>query len=62
MGDTKGCFTCSFEPADVADKIKKALDFSRETGRTNGRERILTLGLDSETIAKKIIRVYERAL
>ncbi len=59
IGNTEGCYITSFEPKDVADKIKKALQFGK---RTNGRQRIIELGLDSETIAKKIIKVYEEVL
>lgn len=57
LGETEGCYITSFEPEDVADKIKAALFFRK---RTNGRNRILDLGLDSETIAGRIIRVYEK--
>jgi glycosyltransferase involved in cell wall biosynthesis len=62
IGDTEGCYITSFEPADVAEKIKMALEFSEKVGRTKGRERIIKLGLDSETIAKRIISVYKRVL
>lgn len=59
IGDTEGCFITTFDPEDVAEKIKMAMDFGK---RTNGRERIKKLGLDSNTIAKKIINVYEEIL
>ena len=59
IGNTEGCYITSFKAEDVADKIKKALQFGK---RTNGRQRIIELGLDSETIAKKIIKVYEEVL
>ena len=36
-----------------------ALEFRK---KTNGRERILKLALDAETVAKKIINVYEKVL
>jgi teichuronic acid biosynthesis glycosyltransferase TuaC len=62
MGDTEGCYITTFEPEDVADKIKLALEYSDKKGRTKGRERIFDLGLDSETIASKIITVYEKVL
>ncbi|MDN5328491.1 MAG: hypothetical protein PWP35_278 [Bacteroidales bacterium] len=62
IGDTEGCYITSFEPADVAEKIKMALEFSEKVGRTKGRERIIKLGLDSETIAKRIISVYQSVL
>ncbi len=59
IGDTEGCYICSYEPQDVAEKIKMALDYGK---RTNGRERIIKLGLDSDSIAKKIINVYEELI
>jgi len=62
FGDTAGCYTTSFDPTEVAQKIKLALEFAMKHGRTEGRERIIELGLDSETIAKRIISVYESVL
>ena len=62
IGNTEGCYICSYNPADVVEKIKLALSFSETKGRTNGRQCIIDLGLDSETIANKIIKVYENVL
>lgn len=62
IGDTEGCYVSSFNSKDFADKIKLALQFSSSKGRTNGNERISTLGLDSETIANRIIEIYKAAL
>ena len=62
IGDTAGCFICSYKPDDVAEKIKLALQFSIRHGRTNGRKRIVELGLDSESIATKITEVYNKLL
>lgn len=62
LGDTEGCFLASFDPVDFAEKITMALDFASETGRTRGRNRILALGLDSDTIARKIITVYRKVI
>lgn len=59
VGTTESCFITSFDPIDIADNIKKALAFNR---RTNGRKRILELGLDSETIAERIIGVYKEVI
>jgi len=59
LGNTAGCFITNFSTEDVAEKIKKALEFGR---KTNGRDRIIELGLDSETTAKKIIKVYQKVL
>jgi glycosyltransferase involved in cell wall biosynthesis len=57
IGKTEGCYITSFDPQDVADKLKEAMEFGK---RTKGREAILHL--DSQTIAKKIIKVYEQVL
>lgn len=54
-----GHFTSGFEPEDVAEKLTLALKFSETYKRTNGRKRITELGLDSVTIAKKLISVYK---
>ena len=55
IGETEGCYITSFEPEDVAEKIKRALNFGK---RTNGRNRIINIGLDSKSIANRIIEVY----
>jgi len=57
IGNTGGCYVTSFDPKDVANKIKKALAFEK---RTNGRENIEHS--DSNIIAKKIIKIYEHVL
>lgn len=62
LGDIEGCFITSFNPADVATKIESALKFVERRGRTNGRQRILELGLDADSIAKQLIQIYENVL
>ena len=62
IGNTEGCYISSFEPAVMAEKIKLALQFAEKQGRTKGLTRIMELGLDSETVAKRIINVYENLL
>ena len=62
FGNTKRCYICSFDPADVSEKIKMALEFADTKGRTNGRGRIIELGLNSESIAKRIVEVYEKVI
>ena len=59
IGQCEGCYITSFEPESVAQSLKKALQFAEHTGKTNGRDRILELGLDSITISRKIIEVYK---
>lgn len=62
FGNEPGYFLCSFDPEDVAHKLNLALEFSEKRGRTKGRERIIELGLDAESIAKRIVKVYEEVL
>lgn len=69
VGDVKwlidgvdGCFITSFDPKDVAEKIKLALQFSENVGKTKGRDRIIKLGLDSANVAKRILEVYKNVL
>ena len=62
IGDTSGCYLTSFDPEDVAAKLKMALKFSETQGRTRGRERIIELGLDSESIAGRIRKLYDSVL
>lgn len=54
IDDTEGCYICSFEPEDVAEKLMMTLNFGK---RTNGREKIQHF--DDQIIAKKLIEVYK---
>ena len=62
IGKTEGCFVCFYDPGDVAEKLKMALDYRKIHESTQGRNRIIELGLDSETIAKRIISIYGSVL
>lgn len=62
LGKTPGCYIASFDPEDFAEKIQLAINFSQAHGRTNGRHRIIGLGLDMDTVAKRIIAVYKKCL
>jgi glycosyltransferase involved in cell wall biosynthesis len=50
----EGCYVASFDPADVAAKIKLAVNF----GRTDGRNKLIGLRLDSDSSTNKLIDVY----
>ena len=54
---TKGCYITTFDPIDVADKIKLAFAFNK---KTDGREKIKHL--DNNIIAEKVISVYNKIL
>jgi glycosyltransferase involved in cell wall biosynthesis len=62
IGETEGCYITSFDQRDCTEKIKLALEFSEKFGKTRGRDRIMELNLDPYTIAKKIIKVYQKVL
>lgn len=57
IGKTEGCFITSFNPEDVTDNIRKALNFGK---RTSGRENIGYLEINA--VAKKIINIYQEVL
>lgn len=59
IGNTEGCYIAQRTPEDIAVKIRMALLTNR---LINSRERILKLGIDSETVAEKIIYVYQTIL
>ena len=59
LGNLDGHYLCSFEPADVADKLSKALAHGR---RTHGRERIVELGLENRKVAETILGIYNNVI
>ncbi|MCD4664183.1 MAG: glycosyltransferase [Bacteroidales bacterium] len=62
LEDLDGCYVADFKGSDFSNKIKQALKYAEEKGRTKGRKRIMSLGLSSEMVADKIIHVYKRIL
>ena len=62
VGDVKeitagvdGCYLVSRDPKEIAEKLQLAIDFKE---RTQGRQRIMELGLSNELVAKKLIEIY----
>ncbi len=54
--NVEGCFICSFDPEDVAEKISTAFKFENSTGRIN------ITNLESNLVAQKIINIYNRLI
>ena len=55
-----GCYVVSSrEPKDIAEALQQALAFS---GKTNGRQRIIEMGLSNEQVAERLMAIYERLL
>ncbi len=59
FGNEPGHFLTDFTPQDFARKIELALNFQERNKKTNGRNRIYELGLDSKTVANRIYNVYK---
>jgi glycosyltransferase involved in cell wall biosynthesis len=57
ISTTEGCYIASYNPADVADKLKKALNFAKPT---NGRNNIKHL--ETNIVARKIIDIYNNVI
>jgi len=62
ISQTPGCFLTTFDVEEIADKLSQALAFSDTVGRTNGRENLKFLRLDSHSIALKLIDLYRRVI
>ena len=60
VSGVEGCYVVpTREPKDIAEALQKALAFN---GRTNGRERIIEMGLSNEQVAKRLESIYENVL
>lgn len=58
MGNTEGCYMTSYDPKECASRISQAIAFSKKQKHTDGRDRIISLGLDNKIVADKILGVY----
>ena len=59
IGETAGCYIAERNEDDIADKVRQALEFH---GKTEGRQRIIDLGLDNRQIAQQLIEIYQQCL
>lgn len=55
IADLDGCFISQRTPDEIADKLCKAVSHKE---RTEGRERILTLGLTNDRVANRLLEIY----
>lgn len=57
VSGVEGCYVVrTREPKDIAQALQKAIAYE---GKTNGRKRILEMGLSNEQVAKRLIAIYE---
>ena len=56
----EGCYVVpSREPKDIAQAILQAIAYE---GRTNGREKIIEMGLSNDQVAEHLIEIYKQVL
>lgn len=57
VSGVEGCYVVrTRKPKDIAEALQQAITFE---GKTNGRERILEMGLSNEQVAKRLIAIYQ---
>ena len=60
VSGVEGCYVVpTREPKDIAEALLKAIQYN---GKTNGRERIIEMGLSNEQVAKQLQAIYESIL
>ena len=60
VSGVEGCYVVSSrEPKDIANALQLAMAFE---GKTNGRQRIIEMGLDNEQVAKRLVEIYNQVL
>lgn len=59
IGDIPGHYKSGFDAEDFAKGIKTIMAFN---SNTEGRKRIIDLGLDSEVVADKLIKIYKSVI
>ena len=58
VSGVEGCYVVSSrEPAAIAKALQQALAFS---GMTNGRQRIIEMGLSNEQVAERLMAIYKQ--
>ena len=57
MDGINGCYITTYDVFDVITSLRQAIEFN---GKNDGRERIISLGLDNETVAKRIFKIYKQ--
>jgi glycosyltransferase involved in cell wall biosynthesis len=62
IGDEPGCYISSYDPVQFSADLARALEYSQQYGRTNGRKRIADLGLDADSVTEKLMQVYQKIL
>jgi len=62
MANTDGCYIADFNPESISRYVVKAIEFRRLHKKTNGRDRLIQLKLDSVSVAEKLIVIYKKTI
>jgi len=62
IGDTEGCIISSFDRYEFKQGLIKIIEYSMYHKKTNGRQRIINLGLENNTINKRISGIYSKLI
>ena len=58
VSGVEGCYVVSLrDPAAIAEALQQALAFH---GKTNGRQRIIEMGLSNEQVAERLMAIYKQ--
>jgi len=60
LDHVKNCYVVdSFTPGDFVTPVKQILALPTEQRRSNGRERLISIGLDATTVARSVFKLYQ---
>lgn len=62
LGTTAGCYIAESSSQSVAEYLLKAIEFRKTNLFTEGRDRLVDLNLDSESVAKKLVGIYRKVI
>lgn len=59
LSGVNNCYVTGFDASEIADCIVKVLEKGE---RSNGRQKVISMGLDNTSVAKKLVAIYEHIL
>lgn len=62
MENVDGCYLSEFNSESIKNNLIKAMEFRKNKIFTKGRDRIIELKLDSDSVADRIIALYKRVI
>ena len=59
LSGVDNCYVTEFNASEIAKCIEKVL---KTASRTNGRQKVISMGLDNASVAKKLVAIYEHVI